>query len=134
MTMRIDVALNNYAALIADHRYSDAEALDRAISLVSRFRSTDKPIYLDTLGWLHYRKGDFAVAAAFLERAATLAPAEPVHRYHLGMAVYKSGQKQRALEELERALGEGADYHGIDEARSTYAQLQGELRGASERL
>jgi cellulose synthase operon protein C len=121
-----DVVINNLTALIADHQYEDAQRLQRALDLAARFRTSTNGFFLDTLGWLHYRKGEYAVAAAYLERAVNLETERPDLRYHLGMALYHSGQKERAAIELRRAAVEGADYQGIEEAKATLVQLEAE--------
>lgn len=127
-----DGVINNYAGIVALHLHDDPERLGRALDLASeRFRTSNDPSRLDLLGWLHYRDGDYPLAATFLERAVAAAPDEPEIRYHLGMALYHSGRKERALEELDRALGDDADYPGVDEARTMHARLQAELEQAS---
>ena len=123
-----DGAAGNYAGVVALHLYDDPERLRRALDLAaSRFRASDDPNRLDLLGWLHYRDGDYPLAATFLERAVAAEPDHAEYRYHLGMALYRSGRKERALEELGRAITEGADYPGLDEARAVHAELQAEL-------
>jgi tetratricopeptide (TPR) repeat protein len=124
---RNEVAANNVAALIADHKFEDKAALERALALADRFRASENAYFLDTLGWLQYRKGDYPVAVAFLQRARAQSASGPQFNYHLGMALYRDGQKERALEELAQAALEGADYPGIAEARETYAKLLAEL-------
>lgn len=120
-----EIAINNYAALIADHKFEDKAALDRATALATRFRSSTNGLFLDTLGWLNYRKGDYPVAATYLERAVSLAGNRPDLRYHLGMAYAKAGQAERAMIELKKATAEGvAPFQGIEEAKATLAQLQ----------
>ena len=119
-----EVAINNYGALVADYAHEDPERLARALDLASRFRTRDDANLLDTLGWLHYRNGDFPVATTFLERAALLAPENPQIRYHLGMALHRSGRDERALTELGKAVPDGADYPGLVEARATFEQLR----------
>ena len=93
--------------------------LQRALALAERFRTSDNPYFLDTLGWLNYRKGDLAAAQIYLQRAISLAGDERQFRYHLGMALNASGQKARALEELERASADGPDFPGLATARET---------------
>ena len=122
-----EVAANNVAALIADYKYQDPKELDRALALADRFRASENAYFLDTLGWLQYRKGDFPVAVAFLQRARAQSASGPQFNYHLGMALYRDGQKEKALAELAQAFPEGADYPGIAEARETHAKLQAEL-------
>jgi tetratricopeptide (TPR) repeat protein len=120
-----DIAINNYAALVADHRYEDRAALDRAAAMALRFRASTNPLFLDTLGWLTYRKGDYAVAASYLERAVGLAGDRPDLRYHLGMAYAKAGQSERAALELRKATAAGVPpYPGIEEARATLAGIE----------
>lgn len=40
---------------------------------------------IDTLGWVHYRRGAYAEAAKVLARAAELVPKNAVIHYHLGL-------------------------------------------------
>ena len=127
----LDEAASSYAALIADYRYQDPDALSNALQVASRFRTSDDPAHLDTLGWLHYRQGDFPVATTFLERAVSFAGNRPEFRYHLGMALYRTGQNARALSELERATVDGTSYPGVEEARATYARLLSEQKRAA---
>ncbi len=124
---RNDVAANNVAALIADYKYQDPQQLERALQLADRFRASENAYFLDTLGWLQYRKGDYPVAVAFLQRARAQSASGPQFNYHLGMALYRDGQKEKALEELAQAFPDGADYPGIAEARETHAKLVAEL-------
>jgi tetratricopeptide (TPR) repeat protein len=120
-----DLAINNYAALVADYRYEDKAALDRAVTLAARFRASSNALFLDTLGWLYYRRGDYPVASTYLERAVSLAGDRADLRYHLGMAYARSGQTERAVIELTKATAAGvAPYHGLEEARTTLAELR----------
>jgi len=106
---RLDVAANNLAALIADHKYEDAKSLDNALALAQRFQGSENPFYLDTLGWLHYRKGDYSLAVVFLTRAVETRPDHPQLNYHLGMAYLKSGNANDARRYLEKAVALGKD-------------------------
>ena len=120
-----DMAINNWAAITADQAKDDPVALDKALNLAARFRTSSNPLFLDTLGWLYYRKGDYAVAATYLDRAVNLSPKRADLRYHLGMALARSGQTERAITELRQALAvEGPPFHGADEAKATLAELE----------
>jgi Flp pilus assembly protein TadD len=59
---------------------------------------------LDTLGWVHYQRGEYGQAVSSLKEAAVLLPQNPTVRYHLGLAYLKVGQRAEATEELRRAL------------------------------
>jgi Flp pilus assembly protein TadD len=101
---RMDIAANNLAALVADYKYKDQQDLDNALQLAQRFQNSDNPFYLDTLGWLNYRKGDYSLAVVFLARAAEARPDNPHLNFHLGMAHYKAGNQQEARRYLEKAV------------------------------
>ena len=83
--------------------------LDKAEELIVRANeiAPDNPAYVDSLGWLHFKKGDFRKALAELQRAAGLLPeilpedAEILE--HIGLAHEQLGDKVKAREFLERA-------------------------------
>lgn len=121
---RMDIAANNLAALIADYRYKDQQDLDSALQLAQRFQNSQNPFYLDTLGWLNYRKGDYGLAVVFLARAIEARPENPHVNFHLGMAHYKAGNQTEARRYLEKAikLAEG-DTEIVGEAKSALQAL-----------
>ena len=101
------VAQNNVAWLLANQ----GTHLDEALRIASAV-ATREPGYVDahdTLGWVHYRRAEYARAAAAFKAAKALAPARPDIAAHLGMAYAKIGQKKEALSELKRALAPGND-------------------------
>jgi cellulose synthase operon protein C len=124
-------AANNYAALVADYAYEDAAELERALVIAQRFRTSTNGLFLDTLGWLHYRNGDYPVATAYLERAAAQIGNKPEIRYHLGMALKASGQTERARLELARAVAANTEYEGLSEAKAALAALEAEVTPAA---
>jgi putative PEP-CTERM system TPR-repeat lipoprotein len=118
-----DAAANNLAILLADYGSPSKEALDRALGLVQRFGDSKSPAFLDTLGWVHYRRGEYSDAIRYLQRAIEGAPNALELRYHLGMAYLRNGQPSLAKAELEKSVTDNAKYRGIDEARTTLARL-----------
>lgn len=112
------LAANNIAAIIADHEYADADSLDRALRLAQAQRDSKNPYFLDTLGWLYYRKGDYNLALLYLKRAVESRPEHAYMNYHLAMAYYESGDRDAARKHLEKAVGEGASYPELDKARA----------------
>jgi len=119
------VAANNLAAMLADHR-TDRESLQKAKELASGLAETNQPALLDTLGWVHYRLGEYEQAAAVLSDVVEKAPNVPIFSYHLGMVYYKQGDNRAAKEILSRAVAEEYKYTGVDEARRVYAELSKE--------
>lgn len=112
------MAANNIAAIIADHQYDNPERLDHALRLVQSQQNSKNPYFLDTLGWVHYRKGDYSLAILFLKQAVEARPNHAYMNYHLAMAYYKGGDTDAARAHLEKAVVEGASYPELDKAKA----------------
>lgn len=125
------VSINNLAALLSDHR-EDPASLDRAAKLAETLEKAKQVAFLDTAGWVYYRKGDYSKAVGILKAVVDKAPQVPVFHYHLGMAYLKKGDKNLAREHLSKAVGEDAAYDGVEEARSALAGLQPALLKKSD--
>ena len=119
------IATNNLAALLADHR-TDEASLNRAKELATRLAKATQPALLDTLGWVHYRLGEYDQAAEVLSGVVEKAPDVPVFRYHLGMTYYKQGDNRAAKKILSEAVAEDMKYDGVEEARRVYEEIGGE--------
>ena len=115
-----DVAANNFAALVADHA-AERKSLERALVVARRFERSPNPLYLDTLGWLHYRLGDNAQAVQVLTKAVAQADA-PVLHYHLGMALHRAGRAADAQSHLKKASDAPVEFPGRAEARALLAK------------
>lgn len=61
-------------------------------------------VFLDTLGWVQFKRGDLRQALANLTRAADAAPDQPEILYHLALAYLAQGRRHDAIVMLERAL------------------------------
>ena len=90
------------------------ERLDEAEVLVTRALEIepDNGSFLDSLGWIHFHRGDLPAAIAALERAEGLAGPEPTILEHLGDAYRRSGREAdaaRAWRRAIQALDDGAD-------------------------
>ncbi|MGO9993463.1 MAG: tetratricopeptide repeat protein [Steroidobacteraceae bacterium] len=117
-----EVAANNLAMLLVTYK-KDSASLDRAKTLSARFADSANPSYLDTYGWVLYKRGDAAASVAVLERVVSKAPDEPVALYHLGMAQSQAGSQAEARGNLTRAVNSGAKFAGLDEAKATLDKL-----------
>jgi tetratricopeptide (TPR) repeat protein len=119
-------AANNAAAIIADVKADDAAALKRAVELAGKLQDSASPNYLDTVGWVRYRTGDYQLAQVSLIRAVKRAPDDPVINYHLGMVRMKLGDLEGARAALEKAVAPGVGpYPGRSEAEAALRQLGG---------
>lgn len=112
-------ARNDLAWLLAEQ----GKDLDRAVSLAeAALRIQASPDFLDTLGWVRFKRTEYSGAVAAFEQAVSQRPDSPSMRYRLGLALSRSGDTARAQEELESALEAGA-FPEADEARRELAQL-----------
>ena len=118
------IAANNLAWNYAEHGKGNLdEAVRLAQSVVQRF--PDETGFVDTLGWVYYKKGLHAAAVEQLRRAVAKASDNPVYRYHLGMALIGLGDKEGARRELQEALrlGEGRNFPEAEAIRQALASL-----------
>ncbi len=88
--------------------------LDEALGLIQRAvaMEPDNGAYVDSLGWVKFRLGEYEQARDLLERAARLIPEDAVIYEHLGDVYLAVGQPAEARRHYERALsldGENAD-------------------------
>lgn len=114
-------ALNNLANLHAEQ----LGQLDRALELARKARTiapTD-PAVADTLGWILYRRKEFAEAATVLEEAAKGLPALGEIQYHLGMTQRALGKNDAALAALRAAVAAPGDFTGKEDAKRALAEL-----------
>jgi tetratricopeptide (TPR) repeat protein len=117
-----EVAANNLAMLLATYR-KDSASLDRAKELSARFADSTNPSYLDTYGWVLYKRGDAAASVPVLTRVVEKSPDAVIARYHLGMAQSQAGDNSDARDNLTRAVNSGTRFSGLDEAKATLDKL-----------
>jgi len=115
---------NNLAMLLVTYR-TDPASLDRARDLTAGFASSSDGNALDTAGWVHFKRAEYAQALAVLERAAQRSPDSREVRYHLGMVELHEGLKERARGDLAAAVAGSASFTGVKEARVALASLTG---------
>ena len=97
------VVINNLANLLIDNHTNKASS-DRAYNLALVLTKSPVPQFKDTLGWIHFRRGEFRSALPLLEEAVTALPANAVIWYHLGMTYKALGQRDKAAEQFQKAL------------------------------
>lgn len=97
--------------------------LDQGLKMIQKaveLRPEDGYI-VDSLGWAHYRMGDYASAVENLERAVELVPSDPTINDHLGDAYWRTGRITEARYQWKRALQFGPDK---DDAAPIEAKLE----------
>lgn len=127
LDMAPDMALaaNNLAIIYSESK--STEDLDTAQFLAQKARVAvpNSETVADTLGWIYYKRSNYALAIDNLEFSVSKSPDNPVYRYHLGMAYLKADRKVDAKKALQTAvnLGETKRFDGLDEARQTLRSL-----------
>ncbi|USG61302.1 tetratricopeptide repeat protein [Sneathiella marina] len=120
-----EIVVNNLASLIAEGA-EDEESLRRAYALAKRFRNTKVPFFKDTLGWIHYRLGEYEMATPLIKEAAEALPNMAIVRYHLGLAHKAENNFNEAEKELEAALklAEQQNFSQVEEAKLALEEVR----------
>lgn len=116
-----ETAINNLAYLLADIK-GDRASTERAQKLAARFSESRSAGKLDSLGWIHYRLGEYDKALPLLERAVALSPGSPLLQLHLGKTLVKTGERARGQALIRQAMEKQPDLPRLDEAKALLAQ------------
>lgn len=81
------------------HLDEGMEMIEKAVKLKPR-----SGFIVDSLGWAHYKLGNYEDAVRELERAVNLMPQDPVINDHLGDAYWKTGRKLEATFQWNHSL------------------------------
>ncbi len=127
------IAANNLAWLYAAQGKGN---LDEAVRLAQGAVQRNPQVagFVDTLGWVYYKKGLNAVAVEQLQKAVSLdetaasrakVSPSPTYRYHLALALKAKGDTEGARRELGVALrlADKVPFPDADEARKALATL-----------
>ncbi|HSE18622.1 MAG TPA: tetratricopeptide repeat protein [Pyrinomonadaceae bacterium] len=127
------IAANNLAWLYATTGKGN---LDEAIRLAQGAVQKNPNIagFIDTLGWVYYKKNLHAAAVEQLRKAVSINEAQSratnstpsaTYHYHLGMALKEKGDKEESRRELQTAikLSEKAPFAELDDAKKALAGL-----------
>jgi tetratricopeptide (TPR) repeat protein len=75
------------------------QLIEKAVSL-----KPDDGYIVDSLGWAHYRTGNYKEAVKYLEKAVELKPEDPVLNDHLGDALWRVGRTREARFQWDQSL------------------------------
>jgi tetratricopeptide (TPR) repeat protein len=126
------IAANNLAWLYATTGKGNLdEAIRLSQGVVQKFPNVAG--FIDTLGWVYYKKNLHGAAVDQLQKAVSLSDNEakasgfysPTYHYHLGMAMKARGDNAGAKRELEAAIkySEKVAFPDVEEAKKTLATL-----------
>jgi len=117
MAIRLDsnnhTAMNNYAYFMSLRE----ERLDYALELSERAISLEpgNAAYLDTVGWVHFKKGNYEEAKRYIQRSVDTGDASPEVFEHLGDVYEALGNMDMAREWWKKAFEEDPDREHLKE-------------------
>lgn len=100
--------------------------LERALRLV-QLAIADEPenqAYRDSLGWVYYQRGQYSEAVAELEKAAAGKKPDGVIFDHLGDALLKAGQPDKARESWRKAVAQFRKDNEEEKAQAVEKKLK----------
>lgn len=105
--------LNNYAYSLIERDLQ----IDRAYEMSKRAVEQDpeNPSYLDTIGWIYYKKGNLDKAKEYIEKAIEFDGNDSALFDHLGDVYLKLGEVDKAKEAWQKSLDLNPDNEEIQE-------------------
>lgn len=106
-----DLVLNNYSYSLSERGLQ----LNRALEMATRAVKADSTSasYLDTIGWVHYKLGNYVEAERYVRKAVDRGEASAVVHEHLGDVYFKLGEKEKAVEWWKKALEKDPNNKGL---------------------
>jgi len=106
-----DIILNNYSYSLSERGLQ----LDRALEMATRAVKADStsPSYLDTIGWVHFKLGNYGEAERYVRKAIDRGEASAVVHEHLGDVYFKLGEREKAVDWWKKALEKDPDNEGL---------------------
>ncbi len=112
--------LNNLAWLFYEVGNKDAMSYGQKAQKLA----PDNPAVNDTYGWLLLQDGKPKQGLKYLQKAYEVAPDVAEIQFHYAVALERSGQAQKAREELEMLLGKHSDFPQAAEARALLSKVR----------
>lgn len=97
-----DVAMNNYAYSLAERETELEKAWE--LSRMALDKNPDNAAYLDTMGWIYFKKGDYENARKYLRASIDTGNASAEVMEHMGNLYDRIGEPDRALYWWQKAL------------------------------
>jgi Tfp pilus assembly protein PilF len=126
------ITLNNLGYMLADKtsRYADAlKYIRKAVELEPM-----NGAYLDSLGWVYLKLGQFEPAEDNLRKAVERTSTDPTVHDHLGDLYEKTGRIRLAAAQWEISISEFSKSATADVEPSEVTKVQKKLEGARVKL
>ena len=113
------IATSNLAAVYRAEKDPRAlEYFERSYKL-----KPDNAVTTHSLGWVLVEEGQLKRGLALLQEASQRSPHDPELRYHLAVALFRSGDKVQARRELEGLLADRKSFPSRDQAQELLKQM-----------
>ena len=126
------MALNYLGYMLADKGMQLPEALNMVQKAVSQQPANGA--YLDSLGWVYYKMGDYERAEVNLRSAAERDQTDPTVHMHLGDLYEKTNRIRQAAAQWQLSLDEFAKTNPADVEPGEVAKVQKMLESARVKL
>ena len=118
-------AMNNLAFYYAENDRN----LDEALNLARKAAEVGPedgghPMSLDTLGWVYFKRGNYAAALKTLTLALRFIPDSPTIYYHLGMAYFGNRDSRNALKAFKIAVKLSPNFPEVDKTKAMIQQIE----------
>ena len=125
LTPEFPAAANNLAWLMAND--SNPENLTEAVNWaqIAKDKQPSEPNFIDTLGWVHYKQGQYYIAAFNFKQAIDKSPSTPVFHYHLALALEAQDNNEEAINAVKQSLELSETFPERDQAEALYEKLTG---------
>ena len=125
-------ALNYLGYMLADRNIRLNEARDLIQKAVDI--EPNNGAFLDSLGWVHYRLGNFDKAENFLVKSIEHLSGDPTVHDHLGDVYMDQGKVKQAIDQWQLALREWEKNSAADRDEEAVAKVTKKLEGARTRM
>jgi tetratricopeptide (TPR) repeat protein len=124
--------LNYLGYMLADHNTH----LEEALTLIKKALSLEpqNPAYVDSLGWVYFKLGNYDLAEENLRQAAERTPNDATIQDHLAELYARTGRLKLAVSHWERALDEWNKSVAADVDQDDVTRVQKKLETTKVRL
>ena len=123
---------NDYGYMLADRGIR----LDEAVTMIKKAVDFDPQngAYLDSLAWVYYKQGQYALAEDYARKAVARLNSDPAVHDHLGEIYAKNGKLPMAVAEWQKATALYATSLPPEADPADVAKVQHKLEGARVKL
>jgi len=123
---------NDYGYMLADRGIR----LDEAVTMIKKAVDFDPQngAYLDSLAWVYYKQGQYALAEDYARKAVARLSSDPAVHDHLGEIYAKNGKLPMAVAEWQKATALYATSLPPEADPADVAKVQHKLEGARVKL